>query len=415
MTLPLKVLPTIERWDCHQCGVCCRGSLVPLSDDDLKRLEQQHWEQHPDMRGTPTIHKESWLGRDYRLAHREDGSCVFLLPDGLCRIHKELGFDAKPLICRMFPLQVVPRDGVAMLTIRRACPSAAGDKGRPVAEQLGFAKTLARERGLADERPQPPPLKPGERREWPATRKLLDTLHRLLVDERFPMLRRLAHALVFCQLLEKAKTAGLSDTKLGDLLSVLESSVPDEVGELFSNRQPPNSAAGMLFRQIAGEYVRLHPRYYVKPSWRQRLRLAWAAWAFVRGRGQLPKLHPQFPAATFEQLEEPLGRLDAALYLPLTRFIETTAESWSYALANRSGWSVTESLRQLAVTYPVGLWLLRWASAGRQPTLADVLDIVTALDRGQGYAPLAGGQQRHRLRALATLEQLPRLVAWYGR
>ena len=106
MALPLKVLPTIERWDCHQCGVCCRGSLVPLSDDDLKRLEQQHWEQHPDMRGTPTIHKESWLGRDYRLAHREDGSCVFLLPDGLCRIHKELGFDAKPLICRMFPLQV---------------------------------------------------------------------------------------------------------------------------------------------------------------------------------------------------------------------------------------------------------------------------------------------------------------------
>ena len=75
---------------------------------------------------------------------------MFLLPDGLCRIHKELGFDAKPLVCRMFPLQVVPRDGVAILTIRRACPSAAADKGRPVAEQLDFAKKLARERGLTD-------------------------------------------------------------------------------------------------------------------------------------------------------------------------------------------------------------------------------------------------------------------------
>ena len=32
---PSKPLPTVERWDCHQCGVCCRGSLVPLSDEDL--------------------------------------------------------------------------------------------------------------------------------------------------------------------------------------------------------------------------------------------------------------------------------------------------------------------------------------------------------------------------------------------
>ena len=78
------------------------------------------------------------------------------MADGLCRIHKELGFDAKPLVCRMFPLQIVPRDNVAYVTIRRACPSAAADKGRPVAEQLDFARQLARERHLADAAPHPP-------------------------------------------------------------------------------------------------------------------------------------------------------------------------------------------------------------------------------------------------------------------
>ena len=41
------------------------------------------------------------------------------------------------------------------------------------------------------------------------------------------------------------------------------------------------------------------------------------------------------------------------------------AVSWSYALVNRSGWSIVESLRMLALTYPMGLWLLRWRSAGR--------------------------------------------------
>ena len=150
MPLPIQPLPMVERWDCHQCGVCCRGSIVPLSDDDLARLKSQKWEERPEFQGHAVVVRESWLGRLSPGAPRADGSCVFLMPDGLCRIHKELGFDAKPLVCRMFPLQIVPRDNVAYVTIRRACPSAAADKGRPVAEQLEFARKLARERHLAD-------------------------------------------------------------------------------------------------------------------------------------------------------------------------------------------------------------------------------------------------------------------------
>jgi hypothetical protein len=42
-------------------------------------------------------------------------------------------------------------------------------------------------------------------------------------------------------------------------------------------------------------------------------------------------------------------------------------------------------------------------------------EIITALDRAQGYAPLAGVKQRWRVQTLARLEQLERLVVWYGR
>ena len=243
---------------------------------------------------------------------------MFLLPDGLCRIHKELGFDAKPLICRMFPLQVVPRDGVAMLTIRRACPSAAADKGRPVAEQLEFAKKLARERGLTDSRPEPPPLKPGEPRGWPPTRRLLDTLHRLLVDERFPP-RAAAGARA-----DLLPPAGAGENrparrrKAGRFADVLESSVPDEVGDLFSKRHPPSPRGQRALsadrRRICPPAPALSCAALVEPAAATRL-----------GRvetGPRPRrtaaLHPQFPAATFEQLEQPLGRLDASLYQPLT-------------------------------------------------------------------------------------------------
>ena len=259
MPLPIKPLPIAERWSCHQCGVCCKGSIVPLSADDVARLQSQHWEERPDYAEQPVMVRESWLGHEYRLAQRPDGSCVFLMPDGLCRIHKELGFDAKPLVCRMFPLQIVPRDNAAYVTIRRACPSAAADKGQPVAEQLDFARRLAHERHLADEAPHPPPIKPGEHRGWHIARRLLETSQRLLTDERFPPVRRLVHALLLCRLLERARTRSLDDDRLIELMELLEKSAPAETGDLFADRRRPGAATLVLFRQTAAEFVRLCP------------------------------------------------------------------------------------------------------------------------------------------------------------
>jgi len=415
MTLPIHALPTVERWSCHQCGICCRGSLVPLSAEDVARLNSQKWQERPEYRHQPVMVRERLLGHEHRLAQREDGSCVFLLPDGLCQIHKEFGFDAKPLVCRMFPLQIVPRDNVAYVTLRRACPSAATDRGTSVAEQLEFARRLARERHLADEAPTPPPLKPGEQRDWHSARRLLATCERLLTDERYPPVRRLVHALAFCRLLGQARTRSLDERQLGELFAVLEQNVAGEVGELFTERQRPGAAAAILFRQSAAEFVRLYPGLAARPLWRERWRLAVAAWKIVRGRGRLPRLHPSLPDATFADLEQPLFTLEPAVYQPLVRMIETTAVSWSYALANRSGWSIIESVRMLALLYPVGLWMLRWQAFGRRPTADDMPPIVTALDRGQGYAPLAGSKQRWRLQTLARLGELEWLVVWYAR
>jgi hypothetical protein len=168
-------------------------------------------------------------------------------------------------------------------------------------------------------------------------------------------------------------------------------------------------------RQVGLEVVRLHPRSYHQPSWSSRFKMAWWAVKMVWGRGRLPRVHPEFPQPTFAELEQPLGKLDAAIYQPLARYFETTTSSYQYALAQKSGWTVVESYRQLALLYPLAMWLLRWATAGRQPVANDMFEIIAALDRSQGYAPLAGLKQRSRLRTLARMGELPALVAWYGR
>ncbi len=228
-------------------------------------------------------------------------------------------------------------------------------------------------------------------------------------------MRRLVHALQLASLLNKAKTKPLADAKLWELVRTLVQLVPDESKPFFEERLEPKSYAKVMFRLMAMECARLHPAVLHRPRWSARWQLMQMAWKAVLGRGSTPAIEPVFPATTFEKLEEPLGALAPDVYRPLSRMIETTAASTMYAISDRRDWTLIESIRALAVLYPVGLWLLRWARQDRAATVDDMLSIVVALDRTQGHAALSGGAHRWRLAMLGSQEELERLVVWYGR
>lgn len=414
MSLPIAVLDNAEKWACHQCGYCCRGSLVPLSAAEVERLRSQKWEDDPDLGNVRIMVPYGSASRPYRLAHRPDGSCVFLMDDGLCRIHAKFGMDAKPTVCQTFPLQLVPHDTQAILTARRACPTAAGDVGRAIAEYLPAVKKLVRNGDLRAEAISPPLLKPGESRNWKTIGAVLDSVGGLLQDQRYPPVRRLVHALQFVSLLERAKTRRLSDAQIVELAGTLAELAPDESKPFFSERRAPKAYAKILFRLMAIDCARIHPQCRHLPKWSARLRLMQTAWKVVRGTGPTPPVDKIFPVASFEELEQPLGALAPAIYQPLARLMETSSASHLYAIADRQGWSVVECVRALALLYPVGLWLLRWLAHGREPNEQDMLAIVVALDRSQGHAPLSGRLHRLRLSTLSTGGELERLVAWYA-
>lgn len=414
MRLPIVTPSTQEKWSCHQCGICCRGSIVPLDDADLQRLAGQKWEQHPDFQGTPVTTKMSIASNRSRLSHRDDGSCVFLLENGLCRIHAELGFDAKPKICRIFPLQLIPRDKDIALTIRRACPSAAADLGTSVDDHLPWMKKMAEEGKLFLNAAPAPIFKHGETRDWKIARVFLNAVSELLRDERYPPVRRVVHAIRLAELLHRAKTATMSDAKVEELIAAIRTVVYEEAKPYFSERVAPNASARILFRSMASDYARLHPRYRARKGISERIKLLRNAVSIFRGRGSLPDLMPALPAGSFADLEKALGRIDPSIDVPLTRMIETTSASYMYAIADRGQWSINESVLGLAATFPIGLWLLRWSSIGREPTVKEMVDIVVALERGQGASQLTGKVQRSRLRTLASSGELARLVVWYA-
>ena len=415
MSLPIVTNEIDQRWSCHQCGHCCRGSLVYLSDEEVTRLQGQQWEADAALSGKRLMVATGNRARPYRLAHRADGTCVFLGDDGLCRIHAKFGYEAKPTICQVFPLQLVPQDKQAVLTTRRACPSAAADKGLPIKEHLPFIKQLVRDEKLRAEPIAAPLLKTGERRDWKTARVVLQCAADLLQDERYPPVRRLVHALQFARLLNQAKTRQLEDAKLWELARTLVQVVPDEAKTFFEERQEPKSYSKVMFRLMAIECARLHPQVHHRPRWSARIQLMRIAWKVVVGRGSTPQVDQTFPQTTFEKLEQPLGALSPDIYRPLARMIETNSASYMYAISDRSDWTVVECIRALAILYPVGLWLLRWVTHERTPTVDDMLSIVVALDRTQGHAGLSGGAHRWRLSMLGSQEELERLVVWYGR
>jgi lysine-N-methylase len=409
MSLNLRRLPIVEHWDCHHCTACCRETTIQLNPDDLARLQQQRWDQHPEFRGIQTVRRALWLAGSRVLAHQPDGSCVFLSEAGLCRIHERFGADAKPFMCRQFPLQVVATDRAALATVVRSCPSAAADRGRPVDEHLAFLKRLFRDNLPAAETAIVPPIIRRTIRSWDDFHRLAEALERLLTDARLPLVRRLVHSLSFCSLIDQCKWKRVGSDAVAELADLFERSASSDVGELFLDRQPPKASTARLFRRLGAHFIRCVPGGPPTRTLADHWRVFRLSGQLARASRQLPQIHPRFPSTNSEQLERPLGPLADEVLLPLTRFYETNAVSKRYLLTQPT-FSLVASVRRLAFTFPMALWMLRWLSADREPTADDMVQIVVALERGSAMPALSRAAN-----FLAESGQLDCLIAWYGR
>ena len=413
--LPIRLPPILERYDCRGCGDCCHGTIIALDAEDLERIRGQRWDQHPDYRGKKISVRIGLWKKRYQLAKRSDGACIFLTPQNHCHIHELHGSAAKPAICQIAPLQLVPAGDCAYLTVRRYCRCSACDQGRPLAEHVDALKELVERHNAAPIAAEPPPLVRGQRRGWRDTLAVTDAITRLMLDVRYPLVRRLAHGLEFCSLLEQCRLERLEGPRLIELVEMLEESAVREAGDLFQLRLAPGPRTMKLFRQTAMEWLRLHPKFVPEQSWAERWRMVKAAIAFARGKGRVPLFRLPFPPSTFESLQRPLGHLDEAVLRPLAGYFEAMVASLRYAALNRPGWSIVESFRAVALSYAVGMWVLRLACGDRTPGVEDAVEAAMLLDRGQGYAPLLGHRHRWRVAILSRQRELARLAVWYAR
>jgi Fe-S-cluster containining protein len=99
-----------SRFACQHSGGCCRGYLFgPISADEKERIEALRPKQAlPALAGKTLFEPLGNAGgtRSYRLGTAGD-ACVFLEPDSRCGLHRAFGAEAKPRLCRLFPLGAV--------------------------------------------------------------------------------------------------------------------------------------------------------------------------------------------------------------------------------------------------------------------------------------------------------------------
>jgi len=146
-------IATNQKYTCIQCGRCCRRWHVALSEQDIARLAELKWKDKTDIPDDPVtkIHGHPFI------AHKPNGDCVFLDPEtNLCRLHAQHGPSAKPLGCRVYPLNIASTFwGELSVTARMDCPAAQQNTGPPLREKRvqieRYAKQLGIKGGYSDE------------------------------------------------------------------------------------------------------------------------------------------------------------------------------------------------------------------------------------------------------------------------
>ncbi len=436
MSRPGLLLPVFQNWACHNCGGCCREHLVGVTLQEKQRIEAQNWTVADGVPADTPLFVP--LGTGWRISQQPDGACIFLDPQGLCRIHSKFGESAKPLACRLYPYAIHPAGHLVTASLRFSCPSVVQNLGPPISTLRSDVESLAAEvvpggyRGV-----EAPQLRPGLAFDWGRMTRLQAWLERGLSEASVPFPVRLQRVLLWLGLLGRAEEEALSEEHFGDLVKLLYEAASRAVPAAGGNPKPPTRLARLMFRQYLAQLLRHDTLAVAGSSFKARLRLLAEGLRFTVGRGTIPRLteassvrvafveragvqrSEALPAVSFRIPEQPLVAWEADWDELFVRYFHVKLQGLHFCGAAFYDYPVLAGFYSLALMLPAVLWTarVRAASERREGLLRRDLEAALAsLDHNFGYSAVLGLQSsRRRIDQLAAMDQLGSLVAWYSR
>ncbi len=405
-------IPSIQNWSCHGCTDCCRNHLlVQLLPEDKLRIEKQGWTLADGVDPGSMIVE---AGAHFRLGHQMDGACVFLDPSGRCRIHAKFGVEAKPLACRLYPLVIHPAGQKLVVGLRFSCPSVAANRGEPLAEQKAEIQKLAGCVALEHfGKIPPPPVQAGPAAEWPDLLRFVKWLDVFMSAGQVPLTLRILRTLHWLGAVERGSFSQISGPGADEILEALFQGAVNKLPALAESPQRASRFSRLFFRLLVLEYAREITVEDLRAPGRYRWAMAGAIWRFARAVGRTPALRQGLESVEFAAIEQRFEPISPAIESMLTRFFRVKIQSLHFCGRAFHDRPLIEGFRNLALLYPVILWLGRWLAAGQSRTNlteADVARAISMVDYHYSYSPYLAW----RVRLLAQRDDIPRLCAWYG-
>ncbi|MDQ2800193.1 MAG: YkgJ family cysteine cluster protein [Armatimonadota bacterium] len=416
MSIPLKLItpPGSQRYDCTGCGDCCRGRFaIVITQADRDRIVGQGWtDEELGLHGKPIFTSS---GADFQLAHRADGTCVFLTDDNRCRIHARHGEAAKPLACRLYPFTFVPLGKEVRVDVRFDCPATATSRGRPLAAHRPDLLELVKTAVPAQAAALPvPPLYDDVRLSWAQLGRITEAFEQVLLDVSLDITRRVAACIALADGLRHPGLGEMDGRKLRDFLDAAASEVQQSAVDDLLRRKPPLATERMALRQLAGLYGRLD-HVGGKAQLGQRLNVSLR---MLAGKGRVPAVRPGFPSVTFAELEMARGIPTEDAAQALERYLHVHLAGMGFFGRAFYGRSYLDGLNALLLTYPLVCWFARAFAASENRPALDAACVERALmivDHQHGITPLLDiPSERYRTRFLCEPGTLRSLTIWYG-
>jgi Fe-S-cluster containining protein len=127
-------IPDGINFECTGCGNCCFNWPVPVTQEDVQRIQQL-------VPGAPALFRAR-TGTDKKLAvythtleKRADGRCQFLTEDNRCQLHIDHGPAAKPAMCQLFPYTFTPTPSGIYASVSFASTGVLYNSGAPLVQQ----------------------------------------------------------------------------------------------------------------------------------------------------------------------------------------------------------------------------------------------------------------------------------------
>jgi len=128
-------------------------------------------------------------------------------------------------------------------------------------------------------------------------------------------------------------------------------------------------------------------------------------------------LQPVFRELPFETLEQPFG-FPAESEELWTRYFRVKVQGLHFCGRAYYGVSLVDGFRSLALLFPATMWIARWLAASQNRTQLIHEDVSHALaisDHHHGYSPIFGSFGfRKRVRTLAQMDAISKLIRWYA-